>query len=153
MFGAGCFWCVEDDFRSIAGVLAVTSGYSGGNTENPTYEDVCRGDTNHAEVVEIEFDPDIISYQDLVYKLFEIHDPTTLNRQGPDVGTQYRSVIFYYDQQQKQVAEKVIETLTRGNKFSKPIVTEVSPVQVFYRAEEYHQEYYCKLRERNTHLR
>lgn len=150
MFGAGCFWCVEDDFRNIEGVSSVISGYSGGDTHNPTYEQVCTGTTNHAEVVLIEFDPQEVSYKDLVYKLFEVHDPTTLNRQGPDVGTQYRSVIYYFDDQQKETAQRVIETLTRGNKFLQPIVTEVAAAKEFYKAEEYHQQYYCKLREKNS---
>ncbi|MEZ4819177.1 MAG: peptide-methionine (S)-S-oxide reductase MsrA [Bdellovibrionota bacterium] len=135
MFGAGCFWCVEDDFRSTAGVLAVTSGYSGGNTENPTYEDVCRGDTNHAERL-LKSNLIQISYPIKIWSISSLRFMINAQQTRSDVGTQYRSVIFYYDQQQKQVAEKVIETLTRGNKFSKPIVTEVSPVQVFYRAEE-----------------
>ncbi|MCB0272704.1 MAG: peptide-methionine (S)-S-oxide reductase MsrA [Bdellovibrionales bacterium] len=153
MFGAGCFWCVEDDFRNIEGVVDVTSGYSGGVTENPTYEEVCTGQTNHAEVVLIQFDPEVLSYKDLVYVLFSFHDPTTLNRQGPDVGTQYRSVIYYFNEEQKNIAANVIETLTKGQKFEKPIVTEVSPAGEFYRAEEYHQQYYCKIRERHPNLR
>lgn len=149
MFGAGCFWCVEDDFRKIEGVHDVLSGYSGGQKDHPTYEEVCSGLTGHAEVVEVTYDEALVPYEKLVLTFFSIHDPTTLNRQGPDVGTQYRSVIFYEDEMQRQTAEKVIETLTRGNKFEKPIVTEVSPAKAFFKAEEYHQQYYCKIREKN----
>lgn len=152
MFGAGCFWCVEDDFRNIKGVIKVTSGYSGGTLENPTYEAVCSGKTGHAEVVCVAFNADQVTYQDLLQAFFKLHDPTTLNRQGPDVGTQYRSVIYYYNDNQKNSAQLTIDTLTKGNAFLKPIVTEISPAQTFYPAEEYHQEYYCKLRAKRGHI-
>jgi len=152
MFGAGCFWCVEDDFRKAPGVTDVTSGYSGGAPENPTYEQVCTGTTGHAEVVLVAFNPDLVTYKVLVETFFKVHDPTTLNRQGPDVGTQYRSVIYYFNDPQLETANQVIETLTRTNRFLKPIMTEVAPAQKFYRAEEYHQDYYCKLRTKHADL-
>lgn len=153
VLGAGCFWGVEDEFQKLDGVTEAISGYAGGTKDNPTYEEVCSGTTGHAEVVRVTFDPEKISFEDLLYTFFEIHDPTTLNRQGPDVGTQYRSVIFYQNDEQKQTANKVIETLTKASKFPRPIVTEVSPASTFFKAEEYHQKYFCKIRERNTNLR
>ncbi len=144
MFGAGCFWGVEEYFRTLDGVIETAVGYSGGELTNPTYEDVCRSTTGHAEVVYLKFDPEIISYQTLLNSFFELHDPTQFNRQGPDVGPQYRSAVFYYDENQKEQAYATIETLTAEKKFPRAIVTEVTPAQKFYRAEEYHQKYLFK---------
>jgi peptide-methionine (S)-S-oxide reductase len=143
-FGAGCFWGVEEVFRKIPGVLHTSVGYTGGKTENPTYEEVCTDKTGHAEVVDIDFDPKLVSYQDLLKIFFENHNPTTLNRQGPDIGTQYRSAVFYHDVEQKSQAEQMIKELDQSGKFSKPIVTEVTPAQKYYPAEEYHQKYLQK---------
>ncbi|MCS6796346.1 MAG: peptide-methionine (S)-S-oxide reductase MsrA [Raineya sp.] len=140
--GAGCFWCVEAVFQRIKGVVKVESGYSGGKTENPTYKEVCSGNTGHAEVCQITFDKNQISFTEILEIFFGTHDPTTLNRQGNDVGTQYRSVIFYHNEEQKKIAEKVIQTLTQEKVFSSPIVTEVTPFTKFYKAEDYHQNYY-----------
>lgn len=140
--GGGCFWCIEPIFDELAGVTEVVSGYSGGARPNPTYEQVCSGATGHAEVVQIHFDPAQVSYRELLQVFFSAHDPTQLNRQGNDVGTQYRSVIFYHSPEQKQVAEEVIEELTAAGLWPRPIVTELSPLQAFYPAEEYHQEYF-----------
>jgi len=138
--GGGCFWCLEAVFQETRGVLGVVSGYSGGDLENPSYEQVSRGTTNHAEVVQITFDPAIISYEALLKIFWLIHDPTTLNQQGNDVGTQYRSVIFYHDEKQKEQAEASRKAFS--SKFTKPIVTEVEPLEVFYKAEAYHQNYF-----------
>ncbi len=143
-FGAGCFWGVEQTFRTTPGVKDTAVGYMGGHAENPTYKEVCTGSTGHAEVVRVEFDEAAITYERLVVLFFELHDPTTLNRQGPDVGTQYRSAIFYEDVEQKAVAESVIERLEDAQRFSKPIVTEVVSAGQFNRAEEYHQQYLAK---------
>ncbi len=143
----GCFWCLEAVFDELAGVEDVVSGYSGGHVPHPTYEAVCTGRTGHAEVVQITFNPDVISYRDLLRVFFSIHDPTTLNRQGADVGTQYRSAIFYHSPEQKAVAEAVIAELEAAGIWDKPIVTEVTPFQAFYPAEDYHQEYF----RRNPH--
>lgn len=140
-FGAGCFWGVEATFRSTPGVVATAVGYAGGTLENPTYEDVCSGRTGHAEVVEVEYDPDRLSYDDLLEVFWENHDPTQLNRQGPDVGEQYRSAIFYHDEDQRAVATASKERLGRSGRFTRPIVTEIAPASRFYRAEEYHQRY------------
>ena len=145
-FGAGCFWHVEEEFRGVKGVVATSVGYSGGETKKPTYDQVCTGETGHAEVVHVEFDPKIISYEALLEVFWAIHNPTTLNRQGPDVGTQYRSVIFYYSEEQKEEAEASKLKLSKSGRFSKPIVTEIKPVAEFYRAEEYHQKYFDKLK-------
>lgn len=139
-FGGGCFWCTEAVFEYVAGVKSVVSGYAGGTTANPTYEDVCTGRTGHAEVIRVEFQPQEVSYERLVEIFFEAHDPTTLNRQGADVGTQYRSVIFYHNDAQKAVAEKV-KAAAQAN-FDDPIVTEISPLPLFYPAEDYHQDYF-----------
>ncbi len=139
-FGAGCFWCVEAVFQRLDGVQSVTAGYAGGTTPNPTYEEVCTGNTGHAEVAQITFDPSKISYEKLLDVFWEAHDPTTLNRQGADVGTQYRSVIFYSDEQQKLAAEKSKQEAAK--KFSDPIVTVIQPLDHFYRAENYHQQYF-----------
>lgn len=143
-FAAGCFWGVEASFQTIDGVQTTIVGYSGGKTFDPTYEDVCTGSTGHAEVVEINFDPSIVTYENILRAFFNLHDPTTLNRQGPDIGTQYRSAIFYHSKEQKQVAIKVIEELNLSGKFSKPIVTTVEQASKFYEAEEYHQKYLAK---------
>lgn len=138
----GCFWCIEAVFDDLRGVEQVESGYSGGYVSDPSYEEVCRGTTGHAEVVQITFDPQIVSFKELLEVFFTIHDPTTLNRQGADVGTQYRSAIFYHSPEQKEVAEQVIAELGAAHIWDKPIVTEVVPVTEFYRAEPYHQEYF-----------
>ena len=143
-FGAGCFWGVEEMFRNIPGVKSATSGYAGGETENPTYEDVCRHDTGHAEVVEVEFDPEQVNYEKLLDTFWANHNPTTRNRQGPDVGSQYRSVVFTHSPEQKAAAEKKRAELDGSGKFSRPIVTEIEDAPAFYRAEEYHQQYLRK---------
>ena len=140
-FGAGCFWGVEETFRQIDGVTSAAVGYAGGRTENPTYEDVCRHDTGHAEVVEIEFDPTLVGYGELLDVFWSNHNPTTLNRQGPDVGDQYRSVIFYHSSEQRAAAEASQEELEKSGRFPRPIVTQIEPAPKFYRAEEYHQRY------------
>ena len=141
-FGNGCFWCTEAIFQTLKGVTAVTSGYMGGHTQNPTYGEVCNGDTGHAEVIQLEYDADEISFDELLLVFFKTHNPTTLNRQGNDVGTQYRSAIFYYTEEQRQHAEAMIKTLTDEKVFDKPIVTEITPASDFYIAEGYHQNYY-----------
>ena len=143
VLGGGCFWCVEAALLQLDGVLSVENGYMGGNVDQPTYEQVCTGRTGHVEVVRVEFDPSIISYRELLEVFFTAHDPTTLNRQGNDVGEQYRSVIFYRDEAQKKVAEDVIAELTRDQVFKDPIVTAVEPASTFYVAEDYHQDYFA----------
>ena len=143
-FGAGCFWGVEEMFRNIKGVTSATSGYAGGKTENPTYEDVCSDETGHAEVVEVEFDPAQVSYEQLLDVFWRNHDPTTRNRQGPDFGSQYRSVVFYHSPQQQAAAEAKKAELDKSGRFRRPIVTQIEPAPAFYRAEEYHQEYLRK---------
>lgn len=143
-FGAGCFWGVEASFLKTDGVVDVASGYTGGHTDNPTYEQVCFGATGHAEVVEIEFDPDKVSYRQLVEQFFDIHDPTTLNRQGPDIGSQYRSTIFYHSSNQQTAAEREKQTVDESGRFVNPVVTEVAEAGPFYRAEDYHQRYFEK---------
>ena len=140
----GCFWCLEAVFDELMGVESVESGYSGGTLQHPTYAQVCDGDTGHAEAVRVTFDPAVISYHDLLSVFFTIHDPTTLNRQGGDVGTQYRSAIFYHDAEQKQVAEQVINEITKADIWTDPIVTQVVAFDKFYMAEDYHQEYFKK---------
>lgn len=140
--GAGCFWCVEAIFQDLAGVQQVVSGYAGGKVGNPTYQQVCTGTTGHAEAVQITFDPEVISFEDLLYIFWRTHDPTTLNRQGADVGTQYRSVIFYHDEKQKAIAEKSKQETEASGLWPNPIVTEITPFSNFYRAEGYHQDYY-----------
>lgn len=142
--GGGCFWCMEAVFDDLEGVEDVVSGYSGGHKENPTYQEVCTGTTGHAEVVQIKFDPDVISYADILRVFFSVHDPTTLNRQGNDIGTQYRSVIFYHSEEQKRDAEKIISEITEARIYDNPIVTEVTAFKNFYPAEDYHQEYFAK---------
>ena len=143
-FASGCFWCIEVKFSQLNGVLKVTSGYTGGHVANPTYEQVCTGRTGHAEAANIVYDPQIISYDELLEAFFLSHDPTQLNRQGNDVGTQYRSAIFYHNEMQRRKAEYYIAELTKQKIYSKPIVTEVKPFTRFYKAEQYHQEYYKK---------
>jgi peptide-methionine (S)-S-oxide reductase len=140
--GGGCFWCLEAVFDGLVGVESVESGYCGGHLANPTYEDICGGDTGHAEVVRITFDPAVVSYTDLLDVFFVIHDPTTLNAQGNDIGTQYRSVIYFHSPEQKAVAEATIKCLTDAREYSCPIVTEITTAPHFYAAEPYHQEYY-----------
>lgn len=142
-FGAGCFWCVEHEFRKIKGVTSTAVGYMGGNLRNPTYEDVCSDQTGHAEVVQVEFDPSVISYAQILDVFWHCHDPTSLNRQGPDVGTQYRSAIFCHGQDQEKAAKQSKEQLQNSNP-GKKIVTEILPAPEFYKAEEYHQQYYAK---------
>jgi peptide-methionine (S)-S-oxide reductase len=143
-FGAGCFWGVEEAFRRIKGVVSTAVGYAGGKTENPTYKEVCTDKTGHAEVIEIEFDPSKITFDDLLAIFFQIHDPTTRNRQGPDVGSQYRSVIFYHSKKQEESARAYVEQLNLSGRYEVPIVTEILPAGPFYRAEEYHQKYHEK---------
>lgn len=139
----GCFWCLEAVYDDMEGVLSVESGYMGGRQPNPSYRDVCTGRTGHAEAVEVTFDPDVTSLRDILEVFFAIHDPTTLNRQGNDVGTQYRSAIFYHSDEQRAVAEQVIRELTAAKAFPDPIVTEVAPASTFHMAEDYHQEYFA----------
>lgn len=141
-FGAGCFWCVEAVFQRIDGVVSVESGYTGGTTENPTYEQICSGRTGHAEVCQIRYDPARVSFEELLEVFFKTHDPTTLNQQGNDRGTQYRSAVFYHTQEQKQLAEKWKKTLDEEGIWKDPIVTEITPLKKFYKAEKYHQDYY-----------
>jgi peptide-methionine (S)-S-oxide reductase len=143
-FGGGCFWCVEAAMEELDGVESAVSGYAGGHVEDPSYETVCRETTGHAEVVQAEFDPDRISYEELLEVLFKIHDPTTLNRQGPDVGEQYRSIVLYHDDEQRAAVEAFVEGLEAEDVYDDPIVTEVEPLETFYRAEENHQDYYEK---------
>jgi peptide-methionine (S)-S-oxide reductase len=138
----GCFWCIESVFNRLRGVGSAVSGYMGGHTLNPTYKDICNGDTGHAEVVQVTFDPAVISYRELLEMFFTLHDPTQLNRQGNDVGTQYRSAIFWHTPEQKAEAEAVIAELTAANQFDAPIVTEVTEAETFYPAEDYHQGYF-----------
>lgn len=140
-FAAGCFWGVESLFRSVPGVTDVVVGYTGGHTENPTYEEVCSDTTGHAEAVEVAFDPEKVSYDTLLYTFWQNHNPTTINEQGPDRGSQYRSVIFYHDEEQKKLAEESKKALDESGKWPKPVVTEIVPAGAFYRAEEYHQRY------------
>ena len=141
--GAGCFWCVEAVFDDLKGVEDVVSGYAGGHTENPTYREVCNGTTGHAEVAQIRFDPSVISFKDVLRVFFSVHDPTTLNRQGSDVGTQYRSAVFYNSEEQKQAAEEVVKEITDESVYDAPIVTEITPLKKFWVAEDYHQEYFA----------
>lgn len=141
-FGSGCFWCTEAVFERIKGVSKVVSGYSGGTVENPTYQQVCSGLTGHAEVIQLTFDPQTISYADLLEIFWKTHDPTTLNRQGPDVGTQYRSAVFYHNEEQRKTAEAYKQQLNESKAFDKPIVTEITEFRNFYPAEKYHQDYF-----------
>jgi methionine-S-sulfoxide reductase len=141
-FGSGCFWCTEAVFQQLRGVKSVTSGYSGGDVENPSYEHVCTGRTGHAEVVQVAYDPAQITFADLLKVFWQTHDPTTLNRQGHDVGTQYRSAVFYHDEYQRQIAEQYKQQLDATGTFGAPIVTEITPLKNFFPAENYHQDYF-----------
>lgn len=152
-FGAGCFWGVEVAFRQVPGVFEAVAGYLGGTLPNPTYQDVCTGRTGHAEVVEVSYDPAKVRYEDLLNVFWTSHDPTTLNRQGPDRGTQYRSAIFYHDESQKAAAAESKDRWNKSGKFSSPIVTEITPASTFYRAEEYHQRYLEKHGLASCHIR
>lgn len=140
----GCFWCIEAAFKELSSVHSVTSGYCGGTTEYPTYEEVCSGSTGHAEAVQVTYDSDEIQYDEILEVFFKVHDPTTRNRQGPDVGSQYRSAIFYHDEDQQEIAEAFIEELEASDAYDDPIVTEVAPLEAFYEAEEHHQDFYEK---------
>ncbi|MFW5689976.1 MAG: peptide-methionine (S)-S-oxide reductase MsrA [Spirochaetota bacterium] len=140
--GGGCFWCIEAVYKRIEGIAGVTSGYAGGDTEHPTYEEVCSGRTGHAEVVRVEYDPEVISTEDVVRRFFDSHDPTTVNRQGNDVGTQYRSIVLYENEEQREAAEKIKAEV--DEKLSARVVTEIEPLGRFYRAEDYHQDYFDK---------
>jgi len=151
-FAEGCFWGVEDTFRQVKGVKDVMVGYTGGHTKNPTYKEVCTDRTGHAEAVEIEYDPSQVSYRELLAVFFQSHDPTQLNRQGPDYGAQYRSAIFFHDAEQEAAARDAKEALEKAGVFKRPIVTQIAPAQEFYRAEEYHQRYFEKNGIRSCHL-
>lgn len=152
-FAGGCFWCTEAVFKRLKGIEKVISGYTGGRTPNPTYEEVLSGDTGHAEAIQIKFDPAIISYGQLLEIFFKLHDPTTLNQQGADIGEQYRSAVFYHSEKQKETAEKVIEKFEKDKVYNDPIVTEVTPFTNFYEAENYHQNYYKQNRSSNSYCR
>lgn len=151
-FAAGCFWGVEDAFRRVPGVISTVVGYSGGSKPHPTYQDVCTGRTGHAESVQVEFDLAVVSYEDLLGVFWSVHDPTTLNRQGPDIGTQYRSAIFYHSAAQEAAARSSKQKLGSSGRFGRPIVTEIQPVSEFWRAEEYHQQYFQKSGRASCHL-
>ena len=151
-FGAGCFWGVEEAFRQTPGVTSTAVGYAGGTLNNPTYEQVCSGRTGHAEVVQVEFDPEQVSYEQLLQVFWENHNPTQLNRQGPDIGTQYRSAIFYHSPEHKAVAEQSKQQLEASGQFNRPIVTQIEAASTFYRAEEYHQQYLAKRGARSCHF-
>ena len=150
-FGTGCFWCTEAIFKELEGVVSVMPGYSGGHTINPTYKEVCSGETGHAECTQIVYDPAKISYDELLEVFFKVHDPTSLNRQGNDVGTQYRSVIFYHGDEQKRLAEKYKTELDRSGAYDKPIVTQIAPMEKFYPAENYHHDYYEYNKDKNPY--
>jgi peptide-methionine (S)-S-oxide reductase len=152
-FAGGCFWCTEAIFKRLKGVEEVLSGYSGGRTANPTYEEVSSGDTGHAEAIQIKFDPSIITYEQLLEIFFKLHDPTTSNQQGADIGEQYRSAVFYHSDAQKEATEKVIEQFEKEKIYDDPIVTEVTPFSNFYEAEDYHQDYYNQNRSSNSYCR
>jgi len=143
-FGGGCFWCIEAVFEELDGVASVTSGYAGGDVEDPTYQAVCSGRTGHAEVVQVEYDPDVVSYRELLEVFFAVHDPTTVDREGPDVGSQYRSAVYYHGDEQRAVVEAYVDELESAGVYDDPIVTEVAPLDAFYPAEEYHQDYFAK---------
>lgn len=142
--GSGCFWCVEAIYQDVIGVHKVVSGYAGGEVENPTYQEVCSGTTGHAEVVQIAFDPTVISFEEILFIFWRTHDPTTLNRQGNDVGTQYRSVIYYHDEEQKKIAEQSMAETDASDLWADPIVTEIAPLPIFYEGEAYHQNYFVE---------
>ena len=143
-FGAGCFWGVEEAFRNLEGVIATAAGYAGGTTENPTYKEVCSGRSGHAEVVRVEFDPVRVSYEQLLELFWTIHDPTQLNRQGPDVGSQYRTVIFHHGDRQRDAATASREAVGKSGRFARPVVTQIEPASTFWRAEDYHQQYIAR---------
>jgi peptide-methionine (S)-S-oxide reductase len=151
-FAAGCFWGVEDAFRQVKGVTSTTVGYTGGNTKSPTYKEVCTDRTGHAEAVDVEFDPNQVSYRELLALFFQSHDPTTLNRQGPDFGSQYRSAIFFHDAEQEKEAREAKAALEKAGSYKRPIVTQIVPAPEFYRAEDYHQQYFEKQGIRSCHL-
>jgi peptide-methionine (S)-S-oxide reductase len=151
-FGAGCFWGVESTFREVDGVVDAAVGYEGGHTVNPTYKDVCTDATGHAEVIQVDFDPSKVSYDALLQVFWTSHDPTQVNRQGPDFGTQYRTVIFYHTPEQQQAAQRSKEALEKSGRFSRPIATQIVPAQTFYRAEDYHQQYLAKRGVRHCHI-
>src|SRR6056297_840705 len=140
--GGGCFWCTEAVYKELKGVVDVIPGYSGGNIKNPAYREVCTGRTGHAEVVQITYDPEVVSYKEILEVFFMTHDPTTLNRQGNDVGTQYRSAVFYHDEEQKEAAEEIIGRFEKENIYNQPIITEVAPFEAFFKAEDYHKDYF-----------
>jgi peptide-methionine (S)-S-oxide reductase len=140
--GGGCFWCVEAIYQDVQGIVKVESGYAGGHVPNPTYRAVCNGTTGHAEVIQLTYDPNQISFEDILYIFWRTHDPTTLNRQGADVGTQYRSIILYHNEEQKAIAERSLAETHASNLYPSPIVTEIAPLDVFYMGEDYHQDYY-----------
>lgn len=152
IFAAGCFWGVEEAFRQVKGVTSTTVGYTGGTAKNPSYKDVCTGNTGHAEAVEVEFDPKQVSYDQLLSVFWQSHDPTTLNRQGPDVGTQYRSAIFFEDAEQETAARNSKAALEKSGLFKRPIVTEIKPASDFHRAEDYHQQYFEKRGIKSCHI-
>ena len=143
-FGGGCFWCIEAAFEELDGVESVTSGYAGGHVDDPSYREVCSGNTGHAEVVQVEYDPDVVSYEGLLEVFFTVHDPTQRNRQGPDVGTQYRSIILYHDGRQRELAAGYIDALDEEGGYDDPVVTELEPLERFWRAEKKHQSYFDK---------
>jgi peptide-methionine (S)-S-oxide reductase len=152
-FAAGCFWGVELEFGKVPGVLSTEVGYTGGSEAEPTYYEVCDGDTGHAEAVQIQFDPGVVSYETLVREFFDLHDPTTLNRQGPDVGDQYRSAVFVHSDEQREVVERVVAELSQSGEFDRPIVTQIFPAGTFWRAEDYHQQYFEKRGMASCHIR
>ena len=144
IFGAGCFWHIQDRFKKVKGVSSTSVGYSGGKKDSPTYEQVCTGDTGHAEVVEVDFDPSVVTYSELLDVFWSCHDPTTKDRQGPDIGHQYRSVIYYLDDRQKKLAEESMNDISKSGRFRDSIVTEIYPIKEYYKAEDYHQDYFDK---------
>ena len=144
IFGAGCFWHIQDRFKKVKGVSSTSVGYSGGKNDSPTYEQVCNGDTGHAEVVEVDFDSSIVTYSELLDVFWACHDPTTKDRQGPDIGHQYRSVIYYLDDKQRKLAEESMNNVNKSGRFRDSIVTEIHPIKEYYRAEDYHQDYFDK---------
>jgi len=143
-FGGGCFWCIEAAFKELDGVRSVTSGYAGGHVDTPSYREVCSGNTGHAEVVQVEYDPDVVAYEELLEVFFTVHDPTQRNRQGPDVGTQYRSIVLAHDEEQRALASEYIDALDEEGGYDDPVVTELEPLEQFWRAEEKHQDYFEK---------
>ena len=144
IFGAGCFWHIQDRFKKVKGVSSTSVGYSGGKKDSPTYEQVCTGDTGHAEEVEVDFDPSVVTYSELLDVFWSCHDPTTKDRQGPDIGHQYRSVIYYLDDRQKKLAEESMNDISKSGRFRDSVVTEIHPIKEYYKAEDYHQDYFDK---------